>query len=77
MQEYLERLPIKEGRILVVLAKTNINLELSMANLPYLKTVLISGLNLIDILNADYIITDQEGLKLIEENFEHKAKIRK
>jgi len=72
MQAFLEKLPIEEGKILFVLAKTNINLELSMANLSYLKTVLPSGLNLIDLINADYLVTDEEGLKLIESNFEGK-----
>jgi large subunit ribosomal protein L4 len=67
IQGFLEKLPIEEGRILIALAKTNVNLELASANLPYVKTVMIPGLTLIDLLNYDYLITDKEGLKAIEE----------
>lgn len=69
VQDFLEKLPIQEGKILVVLGETNINLELSTANLKYIKTVLASGLNLLDIINHDYLITDKESLKAIEERF--------
>lgn len=61
--DLLEKLPIQEGKILIVLAKTNANLELSAANLPYLKIIQLSGLNLIDLLKYDYVITDKEGAK--------------
>lgn len=67
VQSFLEKLPIEEGSILVAIAKTNVNLELASANLPYVKTVTVPGLNLIDLLNYDYLITDKEGLKAIEE----------
>ena len=62
----LEKLPIEEGSILVVLGKTNVNLELSAANLPYLKTVQIDGLTLEDLYRYDYLLTDQETIKMIE-----------
>jgi len=66
VQSFFEKLPIKEGRILIFLAKTNVNLELSTANLAYVKTVHVSGLNLRDLLNYDYLVTDKEGLKALE-----------
>ncbi len=67
MQAFLERLPIEEGKILLILAKTNPQIELSAANLKYLKTVQVSGLKLIDILSYNYLLTDKEGLKKIED----------
>ena len=73
MQSFLEKLPIEEGRILMILSKTNPSLELSAANLRYLKTVQIDGLKLIDILNYDYILTDKDGLSKIEERFAKKS----
>lgn len=74
MQDFLEALPIEEGKILIVLSKTNVNLELSAANLKYLKTVLVDGLNLVDILNYDYLVTDKDGVKAIEKRFLKNAK---
>jgi len=69
MQSFLEKMPIEEGKILVILAKTNPQVELSAANLRYLKTVQIGGVKLLDILNYDYILTDKDGLSKIEETF--------
>lgn len=66
IQSFFEKLPIEEGKILIFLAKTNVNLELSTANLAYVKTVPISGLNLRDLLNYDYLVTDKESLKALE-----------
>ncbi len=74
MQSFLEKLPIEEGSILVVLPKTNANLELSSANLKYIKTVQFSGMKLLDLLKFDYLLTDVEGLKAIEERYGKKAK---
>lgn len=73
IQVFLEKLPIEEGKILLILAKTNPPVELSTANLKYIKTVQISGLRLIDIINYDYILTDKEGLKAIEKVFKCKS----
>ncbi|MBM2820790.1 MAG: ribosomal protein large subunit ribosomal protein [Candidatus Berkelbacteria bacterium] len=70
MQEILEKLPIQEGKILVVIGKTNVNLELATANLSYLKTIQASGINIYDIINNDYLLTDQEGIKIIQQNLE-------
>lgn len=72
VQEFLEKMPIQEGKILIVLAKTNINLELSAANLPYLKVVTISGLNILDLMKYDYLLTDEEGVLAIEKQFGEK-----
>lgn len=69
MQVFLETLPIEEGKILLVLAGTNVNLELSAANLPYIKVVQVQNLNILDILKYDYLLTDKEGIKKIEETF--------
>ncbi len=72
IQEFLEKLPIEEGKILLVLKDTNVNLELSVANLPFVKVVQTSGINLLDLINYDYLITDKEGIESIQENFRRK-----
>lgn len=66
IQDFLEKLPFEEGRILVILNQTNVNLELSVANLPYIKVKQINNLNILDLLACDYIVTDKEGIKSIE-----------
>jgi len=71
MQSFLEKLPIEEGMILVVLAKTNVNLELSASNLGYIKTVQIAGVKLLDLLKYDYLLTDIEGVKAIEARYDN------
>lgn len=69
VQDFLEKLPIEEGRILVVLSKTNVNLELSTANLPYIKVLTVSGLNILDLINFNYLLTDKVGIAEIEKQF--------
>lgn len=66
IQAFLEKLPIEEGSILIIVAKTNVNLELASANLKFIKVVPTSGLNLIDVLKSDYLVIDEEGLETIE-----------
>lgn len=66
IQAFLEKLPIEEGSILITVAKTNVNLELASANLKFIRVVPTSGLNLLDILKSDYLLTDEEGLAEIE-----------
>jgi large subunit ribosomal protein L4 len=63
----LEKLPIDEGKILLVLPKIDVNIELSVANVPYIKTVKVDSLNVLDILKNDYILMPVESIKKIEE----------
>lgn len=65
-EKFLQNLPLEEGKILVVLPKMNVNLELSLANLPYLKTIQVKNLNILDLLKYDYLITTVEGSEKIE-----------
>ena len=77
MQSFLEKLPIEGGRILLVLAKTNPAIEMSASNLAYIKTVQVAGMNLLDLLKFDYLLTDKEGLDLIEKRFIKKVEKEK
>lgn len=72
VQSFLEKLPIKEGKILVILAKTNINFELSSANLPFLKVIQAQNINILDILKFDYILTDIAGIEALQKIFGRK-----
>ena len=65
-EQFLQKLPIEEGSILVILPKMNVNLELALANLPYLKTIQTENINIIDLLKYDYLITNVEGIEKME-----------
>lgn len=64
-QTILTKLPI-EGKILVILPKVDVNIELSLTNLPYIKMIHAENINLFDMANYDFILTTVEGIKKIE-----------
>lgn len=72
VQSFLEKLPIEEGKILIILSKTNPELELSLANVPYTKVLRIENLNIIDLLKYDYLLTDNATISKIEEKYTSK-----
>ena len=69
VQSFLEKLPIEEGSILVILSKTNVNFELSSANLGYIKVIQVQSINLLDLLKFDYLLIDVEGIKGLQKIF--------
>ncbi len=69
MEKILEKLSIKKNKTLLILEKKDDKIFLSSRNLPYLKFSLANNLNLIDILNAQYLLTTKEGIKEIEKTY--------
>jgi len=67
--DILQKLPLEQGKILVILSKINVNFELSAANIPYMKLIKADNLNVVDLLNYEYILSTTDGLKRIEEIF--------
>ena len=51
-----EALKVADKKVLVVLPETNVNLQLSCRNLPYVKTVLASSLNTYEVMNASALV---------------------
>ena len=51
-----EALKAADKKVLVVLPETNVNLQLSCRNLPYVKTVLASSLNTYEVMNASALV---------------------
>ena len=49
-------LKVADKKVLVVLPETNVNLQLSCRNLPYVKTILASSLNTYEVMNASVIV---------------------
>jgi len=65
----LQQLPIEEGKILIILDKINREVELSAANLPYVKVIKTENMNIVDLLNHDYLLTSVEALNKITANY--------
>ena len=51
-----EALKVADKKVLVVLPDTNVNLQLSCRNLPYVKTILASSLNTYEVMNASALV---------------------
>jgi len=68
MEEILSKLKIL-GTILLVLDKNDKKIQKSVRNLPYLKQILAQNLNILDLLNFEYLLTTKEGIKKIQEVF--------
>ena len=49
-------LKVSDKKVLVVLPETNVNLQLSCRNLPYVKTILASNLNTYEVMNASALV---------------------
>lgn len=65
-ENFLKKLPIEEGSILIIIPKSDMNVELSFRNLPYVKTLLASSLNVYDILKYDWLVVSKEAIKAID-----------
>jgi len=72
--KFLTQLPIEKGTILVLTTEMNANLELSTANLPYLKIMRLENINLLDIMKFDYLLTTSKGLEALQNLFAKGAK---
>ena len=51
-----EALKVSDKKVLVVLPETNVNVQLSCRNLPYVKTILASSLNTYEVMNASALV---------------------
>ncbi|MBI5412061.1 50S ribosomal protein L4 [Candidatus Peregrinibacteria bacterium] len=64
----LQKLPVGKS-VLLVLDKKHPTIEKSAANLPYVKTILVTTLNSVDLLKYEKTLFMQEALKKAEEIF--------
>ncbi len=67
-----ERKKGKNTKILFGLSEKDLNIIKSARNLKDLKTMPVTGLNVLDCLKSDYLITTLKGLKKIQEHFKVK-----
>lgn len=67
-ENFLQKLPIKEGTILMIVSESEQNLLLSTRNLSYLKTINSNCLNVLDIIKHDWIVIEREAFAKIEKN---------
>lgn len=69
MNEILGNLPTKDGSVLIVMEESEPTIEVASANLPQVKTIHLSSLNLLDILQHDYLLLTQKCLQALENHF--------
>ena len=55
------------GSVIFIVPEENRNLELSVRNLPYAKSLRVEGLNVYDLLSYDTVVLTEEALPKIEE----------
>ncbi|MCD6309188.1 MAG: 50S ribosomal protein L4 [Candidatus Eremiobacteraeota bacterium] len=64
---FLSRLPLKDGKVLVVLKGRNINVEKSAANIPDVKIIFTSTINLHDMLKYEKLLMSEDAIREVEE----------
>lgn len=69
MEKFLEKFLKEKEKALLILDKKDNKIIYSARNLPYLKIDLANNLNLLDLLNCNYLLTTKAGLKEIEKNY--------
>lgn len=52
----IESLKVADKKVLMVLPESNLNLQLSVRNLPYVKTILASNLNTYEVMNCSALV---------------------
>lgn len=69
MFDILNKLFLKKGSSLVVLAKKDENIIKSVDNIPKVDTIQARELNVLDMLNYKYLLMPKEAIKVIEDTF--------
>jgi len=63
----LEKLPVENGKILIITEKSNRELELSSANLSFVKVLRAENINIVDLLKHKYILITEDALTKVSE----------
>ena len=64
---FLSRLPLNKGKVLVILKERDKIIEKSAANLPDVKIILTSSLNIHDMLKYEKLLMSEEAVREVEE----------
>jgi large subunit ribosomal protein L4 len=64
----ISKLPLK-GSILIIMPKVNQQIYKAVRNLPYAKTITADSLNVLDILNHQYLLCPKESLSVIAKTY--------
>ena len=65
----LAKLKLKNKKTLIILPQTDTLITKSINNLPYVKTICADSLNVVDVLNHEFLLIAQNSLKKMEETF--------
>lgn len=69
VEALLSKLPVKEGRILVIVEELKDELKRATHNLPYLVLRTVKSVNVVDLLTADSIVITKKALTALEDKY--------
>ena len=69
LEAFLQKLPVKEGRILLVSDEGEEGLKRAARNLPYLTLRTASAINVLDLLSADSVVVTKKALAALEQQY--------
>ena len=64
-----EALKVDDKKVLLVLPESNVNLQLSCRNLPYVKPVLAQNVCTYDVMNAGKLVLSEGSVNVINQMF--------
>lgn len=64
---FLKNINIEKEKCLIITSNKNENVILSSANLSYIKTSIVSNINVYDIMNSKIVIIEKSAINMIEE----------
>lgn len=67
--EIMKRLPVKDKKTLVVLAKKDDKVAKSAGNLPNLRVIRLESLNILDLLSYPYLLMTEAAIDLLEKKY--------
>lgn len=65
--KFIETLGLEENKVLIILPEKDENIYLSCRNLPEVKTLVLDGLNVYDLLDNEYILIPETAVRKVEE----------
>jgi large subunit ribosomal protein L4 len=73
----LNKLPVKNSKTLVIVPKTDKIITKSANNLPMVETCQADNLNILQILNADYLLVAKESISKMKKTYFKKEEVKK
>ena len=67
--EAVAKLPNRDQKTLIAMSKKDTKIVMAAKNVPTLKTIAANSLNIVDLLNYQFLLITEKGLKTVEETY--------